>query len=191
MASHQASQQGFPIAYSHNPTLMASPSSFSSNTQQSLFAACMGMGAHNLTRVHHAHHDHHCPYPLRVEVYTWPNMAKCEDVFKELFLDNFILAQKWVAHWCLDRLELRKNWRALLARGVACMMDVDDDQNGIWGLCGICGCHWGDGHWWDGWSQWKGRFILLNILLSNVNKMNYSLTGLTQPSAIIARSWRT
>ena len=33
----------------------------------------------------------------RLEVYTQSDMAKCEDEFKDLFLNDFILAQKRVA----------------------------------------------------------------------------------------------
>ena len=62
-------------------------------------------------------------------------MADCEDEFKDLFLNNFILAQKRVAHRCLERLELSKNQRALLARGVSCMMDVEYEKNGVVEAC--------------------------------------------------------
>ena len=113
--THQASQLGLPITTSHNPT-MSSPSSFTNNAQQRLFTARLGTGAHNLTRVHHARRDACCPYPSQVEVYTQSDMADCEDEFEDLFLNDFILAQKRVACRCLDRLELNKNQRALLAR---------------------------------------------------------------------------
>ena len=62
-------------------------------------------------------------------------MADCEDQFKDLFFNDFILAQKRVACRCLDRLELNKNRRALLARGVSCMMDVKDEKNDIVEAC--------------------------------------------------------
>ena len=62
-------------------------------------------------------------------------MANCEDEFEDLFLNNFILAQKRVARQRLERLELNKNQRALLARGVSCMMDVKDDKNGVIKAC--------------------------------------------------------
>ena len=95
----------------------------------------MGTGAHNLTKVHHAHRDMCCPYPLRVEVYTQSDMANCEDEFKDLFLNNFILAQKRIVCHHLDRLELNKNQRALLARGVSCMTDIEDEKNGVIEAC--------------------------------------------------------
>ena len=95
----------------------------------------MGMGAHNLTNVCWVCHDVTCPYPSCVEVYTLSNMADCEDEFKDLVLNDCILAQRRVACQCLDRLELSKNQRALLARGVACMMDVDDNKNSIVEVC--------------------------------------------------------
>ena len=62
-------------------------------------------------------------------------MAKCEDEFEDLFLNNFILAQKRLACRRLERLELNKNRRALLARGVSCMMDVEDEKNGVIKVC--------------------------------------------------------
>ena len=95
----------------------------------------MGTSAHNLTRAHHACRNVNCLYPSRVEVYTRSDMAECKDRFKDLYLNNFILAQKRVAHQRLDRLELNKNQRALFARGVAPMMDVKDDQNGVVQAC--------------------------------------------------------
>ena len=101
----------FSNCFFHNPTLVASPSS-SSNAQQCLFAAHMGTKAHNLTRVYHAHCDCSCLYLSHVEVYTWSDIADCKDEFEDLFLNNFILAQKRVAHRSLDRLELNKNQRA-------------------------------------------------------------------------------
>ena len=120
-----------------HPTIlsMPSPSSFSNNAQQHLFAARMGTGAHNLTRARRARRDASRPYPSCVEVYTRSDMAECEDEFEDLFLNDFILAHKRVARRRLDRLELAKNRRALLARGVAPMMDVDDDQNGVVQAC--------------------------------------------------------
>ena len=132
--THQASQLGLPIATSHNPA-MFSPSSFTNNTQQRLFATRLGTGAHNLTRVHHACRDACHPYPSRVGVYTRSDMANCEDEFEDLFLNDFILAQKRVACRRLERLELNKNWRALLARGVSCMMDIEDEKNGVVEVC--------------------------------------------------------
>ena len=114
---------------------MSSPSSFTSNAQQHLFAARLRTGAHNLTRACHACHDVCRPYPSRVEVYTQSDVADCEDKFKDPFLNNFILAQKRVARRCLDRLELSKNRRALLARGVSCMMDIKDEKNGVVEVC--------------------------------------------------------
>ena len=70
-----------------------------------------------------------------MEVYAQSDIADCEDEFKDLFLNNFILAQKRVACRRLERLELNKNRRALLARGVSCMMDIKDGKNGVIKAC--------------------------------------------------------
>ena len=72
---------------------------------------------------------------LRWKSIPGPIWLIAKDEFEDLFLNDFILAQKRVACQCLDRLELNKNRRVLLAREVSCMMDVEDEKNGVVEVC--------------------------------------------------------
>ena len=59
------------------------------------------------------------PYPLPRDVYLRSSCSNCpEEEFKDLFINDFVLAQKRVARRKLHNLEMSKMSRALLWRGV-------------------------------------------------------------------------
>ena len=87
---------------------------------------------HNRHQFTYARRDSGRPYPSALDVYVRSDTAKPgEDGFKDLFLNDFVIANKRVARRKLASMTLDRQPFHLLLRGVQPRMDVEENQNGV------------------------------------------------------------
>ena len=79
----------------------------------------MRSSTHNWDGFTSAHDDLTCPYPHYEDIYTCSDHHDVHDEeFADLGLNNFLVAQRWVARQKLEHLQLTPHQGSLLSQGV-------------------------------------------------------------------------
>ena len=79
----------------------------------------MRSSTHNRDGFTSAHDDLTCPYPCYEDIYAWSSSSDIHDKeFADLSLNDFLVAQRWVARRKIEHLQLTLHQGSLLSRGV-------------------------------------------------------------------------
>ena len=99
---------------------------------------------HNQDGFTSTHNDLTRPYPHYKDIYAWSSLSDIHDEeFADLSLNNFLVAQRWVARRKLECLQLTPHQGSLLSQGVQPHWEQREPYNAVLeasiGYAALCG----------------------------------------------------
>ena len=92
----------------------------------------MRSSTHNQDGFSNTHDDLTRPYPCYEDVYTWSSSSNIHDEeFADLSLNDFLVAQRWVARRTLEHLQLTPHQGSLLSWGVQPHWEQQEPYNAV------------------------------------------------------------
>ena len=105
---------------------------FSSHAVTSSGSFAMRSSTHNQDGFTSARDDLTHPYPQYEGVYAWSSSHDIHDEeFADLSLNNFLVAQRWVARWKLECLQLTPHQGSLLSQDVQPHWEQQEQYNAV------------------------------------------------------------